>query len=349
MDELDHVARRVEERGGPWTLELYPTLACNLDCTFCDTAPRHVKPVGELGEARLLSLVDEAADLGARRVMVLGGGEPLLSAHAPALLRRVKARGLAGMLTTNGTLLGASTAALLVEIGWDDVHVSIDGAHPRTHDRLRGRAGAFDRTVRNLCRLRAIRDRRGARLPRLALHTVLTRANVEELPGIVRLAAAVGAERVELDALVAYRPEQIALQLDDEAHARLRPSLEAGIAEAASLGVSTTYARFLDPAATERGRRPPAAGVGEGLGAAPCLKPFHHLAITADGRISPCCVLAGEGESVVDQELSALWANSGYLNGLRATMLRGVATGRCAECSENILVHERAIRSRIRA
>lgn len=349
MNELDQLARRVHERGGPWTLELYPTLACNLDCAFCDTAPRHVKPVGEMSESRLLSMVDEAADLGAHRVMVLGGGEPLLSPSAPALLQRVKARGLAGMLTTNGTLLTAPTRQLLVDIGWDEVHVSLDGASPRTHDRLRGRDGAFNRTVKNLCRLRALRDATGRKLPRLALHTVLTVLNVDELPALVRLAAAVGAVRVELDALVAYRPEQRALELDEPARQRLPRRLAEGLEVAAQLRVSTTFARFLDAATTARGERPPAPGEGEGLRRAPCLKPFHHLTVSADGRLSPCCVLAGEGESVADTPLSEAWSSSPYLRRLRDTMLSGVATGRCAECSENILAHEREIRSRLPA
>ncbi len=349
MDELDHIARRVVEGGGPWTIELYPTLACNLDCRFCDTAPRHVKPVNELDEAHWLRIVDEAADLGARRAMVLGGGEPLLSPHAPALLQRIKARGLSGMLTSNGTLLTAPLRALLLDIGWDEVHLSIDGARARTHDDLRGRPGAFRRTVSHACRLRAERDHRGLAAPRIVIHSVLTRCNVDELAELARLAAAVGAERVELDALVAYRPEQLALQLGPAERARLPERVAEGLAAAREVGVATNYARFVDGRVTERGQHAPRGGAGEGFGAAPCLKPFHHLAVTADGHLSPCCVLAGEGESLRDKPVAEAWSTSAYLSRLRAGMLRGVATGRCAECSENILVHERAIRARIPA
>ncbi|MBM4389595.1 MAG: radical SAM protein [Deltaproteobacteria bacterium] len=349
MDELDHIARRVVEGGGPWTIELYPTLACNLDCRFCDTAPRHVKPVDELDEAQWLRIVDEAADMGARRAMVLGGGEPLLSPHAPALMRRIKARGLSGMLTSNGTLLTAPVRALLLDIGWDEVHLSIDGARARTHDALRGRPGAFRRTVSHACRLRAERDQRGLAAPRIVIHTVLTRANVDELAELARLGAAVGADRVELDALVAYRPEQVALQLGPAESARLSGRVAEGLEAAREVGVATNYARFVEVRVTERGQHAPAAGPGEGLRAAPCLKPFHHLAVTADGRLSPCCVLAGEGESLRRRPVAEAWAASPYLSRLRAGMLRGVATGRCAECSENILVHERAIRARIPA
>ena len=58
---------------GPLTLEIYPTLRCNLDCAFCDTTDRHRPPVGEPSDARWLEVIDEAAALGVRRVLVLGG------------------------------------------------------------------------------------------------------------------------------------------------------------------------------------------------------------------------------------------------------------------------------------
>jgi len=352
MDELDGIAARVvaRERGeavGPWTLEVYPTLRCNLSCAFCDTTDRHRPARGELPVERWLALVDEAAALGARRVYVLGGGEPMLAAATLPLMERAKAHGLRGMLTTNGTRLDARARERIVDMGWDEVHLSVDGADPATHDALRGQAGAFRRTVSAACALRALRG--GQPTPFLALHTVLTRLNWTQIPAIVRLAHAVGAGRVDFDALVAYRPEQEALRLSPEEAGRLPEAARAGLAEAARLGVRTTLESFLAPDALARGSRPPVAGAGEGLAAAPCLKAWHHLVVQADGRTSPCCVLAGEGESLAEGDLAALWEGSPRLGAIRAGMRTGRAPGRCSECSENILVHERAIRARLSA
>ena len=353
MDELAAIAERVvlRERGaalGPWTLELYPTLACNLSCRFCDTTIRHQRPVGELSAARLLTLVDEAAALGARRVMVLGGGEPLLAPHTVAVMSRAKHHGLAGMLTTNGTLMTGPVRRAIVEMGWDEVHVSVDGAVAATHDRLRGQAGAFRRTVQNLCRLRALRDTTG-RGPRLALHTVLVRENVDELGALVRLAAAVGAEAVELDALIAYRPEQAVHALGPAERARLPMRLAEGMAEAARLGVRTTYDRFVGKPDFQRGAALPEAGSAPGLHGAPCLKAWHHLTVSADGRVAPCCVLAGEGGSVAERPLAEVWGVDPFLQAVRAGMRAKAPPGRCAECSENLLSHERNIRAMLPA
>ena len=44
---------------GPYTLELYPTLRCNLDCAFCDTTYRKKRAADELSHERYLELAPE--------------------------------------------------------------------------------------------------------------------------------------------------------------------------------------------------------------------------------------------------------------------------------------------------
>jgi MoaA/NifB/PqqE/SkfB family radical SAM enzyme len=251
------------------------------------------------------------------------------------------------MLTTNGTRLDARVQDTLLDIGWDEVHVSIDGADAATHDALRGRAGAFRRTVAAVCALRRRRDQRGARGPRLALHSVVTNRNHRQLARIVGLAHALGAFRVEFDALVAYRPEQRELALSPADAAELRAGLPQALTVAARLGISTTLDRFADPAMLQRGGRPPPRSDRPGLAGAPCLKAWHHLVVQADGRTSACCVLAGEGDDASVRTLREVWERGAWLHALRATMAAGRPTGRCAECSENILAHERLIRAHL--
>ncbi|MCK6507539.1 radical SAM protein [Myxococcota bacterium] len=344
-----HIAARIarwERDGaqGPMTLELYPTLACNLDCAFCDTTDRHRPPVQELPTERLLSLLDEAAAMGVRRVFVLGGGEPLLRKDTPALLHRVKTLGMEGLLTTNGTLLSPALCEQLLSDGWEEVHISLDGPSPEVHDALRGQRGAFARTVKNACRLSHARRARGLPGPRLALHFVLTNRNHRTLPEMVRLAQALGAFRVDFDALIAYRPEQQALQLSPAQAAEV-PALAAQALELAqALGVETTLEGFLSPQGLVRGAVTPTAPDLPGLRGAPCLKAWHYLVVQADGRTSPCCVLAGEGGSVAEQPLSALWTEDPFLERVRAGMAAHQPLPRCRECSWNILSHEARIR-----
>ncbi|MCB9781202.1 MAG: radical SAM protein [Alphaproteobacteria bacterium] len=348
--EPAHIAARIarwadDGRQGPMTLELYPTLACNLDCQFCDTTDRHRPPVDELSPERLAAVVDEAAAMGVRRVFVLGGGEPLLRKDTPALLHRIKALGMEGVLTTNGTKLDARLAEQLLADGWEEVHVSIDGATAEVHDRLRGQRGAFKRTVRNACRLSRLRRARGAAGPKLALHFVITTENVHQLADTVRLAHALGAHRVDFDALIAYRPEQQALALTDTQAQALPGLAREALAVADQLGIATTLAHFLDRRSVQRGQELPTGADAPGIHGAPCLKAWHYLVVQSDGRSSPCCVLAGEGGSVAERAVADVWADDPFLETIRRGMLDGRPHPRCRECSWNILAHERAIRS----
>lgn len=349
-----HIAARIarwEREGiqGPMTLELYPTLACNLDCLFCDTTDRHRPPVAELSAGRLREIVEEAAAMGVRRVFVLGGGEPLLRKDTPALLHRICELGLEGVLTTNGTLLSATVAEQLLADGWAEVHISLDGATAEVHDALRGQPGAFRRTVRNACRLSQARRARGLHSPRLALHFVLTNRNQHQLSEMVRLAHALGAFRVDFDALIAYRPEQLALQLNATEAAAIPARAREALALAEELGITTTLEGFLDPELIRRGEVRPTAPDLPGLRGAPCLKAWHYLVVQADGKTSPCCVLAGEGGSVAEQPLSQAWAEDPFLNRVRAGMTQGQPLPRCRECSWNILSHEARIRAELPA
>ena len=326
------------------TLELYPTLKCNLDCSFCDTTERHQPRQDELPLARHLEILDEAAELGVKRVFILGGGEPLVARDlTPPIMRRVKELGMEGVLTTNGTILPRSLATQLLDTGWDELHVSIDGPEASIHDTLRGVPGAFAKTVRNLCRLNVMRGTRAT--PRLALHMVVTNTNHHTLPAMVRLGHALGCFRIDFDHLIAYRPEQLALALTEAQRRELPSIVRRAQDQAQALGIATTLENLIE--GPQRGEAPPPSE-GVGLENAPCLKAWHYLVVQADGRTSPCCVLAGQGESAASTSLDTLWRESDFLGQVRAGMIAGEPLPRCRECSPNILAHERHIRSHLR-
>jgi MoaA/NifB/PqqE/SkfB family radical SAM enzyme len=363
MPEPQQIAARIrkwEKNGpqGPMTLEIYPTLKCNLNCGFCDTTERHQKPVNELSLARHLALLEEAAEMGVQRAFVLGGGEPLLAKEkTPAILKRIKELGMEGILTTNGTLMGPDLREDLLEWGWDEIHFSVDGPTPEIHDALRGVQGAFKKTVSAICALNVLKKTRGLAHPKIALHFVLTNLNYTHLSDMLRLAAAVGAFRVDFDALIAYREEQKAFDLSPAQKAEVPAIALEAIELADKLGIQTTLKGFLDTENLSRGERTipvpqvlgdaQNSGLNDALRKAPCLKAWHYLVVQADGRTSPCCVLAGEGESLANTPLKTLWEKSPFLEKVREGMLNGEPLPRCRECSGNILAHEAVIRSHL--
>ena len=335
-----------EQQQGPVTLEIYPTLRCNLDCLFCDTTDRKRPPMNEMPTERWLEIIDEAAQMGVKQVYILGGGEPLVNKDTPLLMDRIKHHNMRGMLTTNGTRFANDDLERMVQTKWDEVHFSVDGPSPEIHDHLRGQKGAFRKTIRTACKLNMLKRSQKSLYPRIALHFVVTNRNYHTLTAMIQLAHAIGAQRVDFDSLIAYRPEQKALMLSKEQESQLPSIAKQAQNEARRLKIDTTLTNFIvsKPA---RGQQLPTGTQTPGLAGAPCLKAWHHLVIQADGRSSPCCVLAGQGGSAANTSLLTLWKNDSFMQKVRQGMIAHKPLPRCSECSWNILQHESHIREHL--
>jgi Fe-coproporphyrin III synthase len=167
----------------------------------------------------LSECLGEAYALGYRQLAV-SGGEPVIYRPLGALLARARELGMVTSVTSNGMLLGPARWDPLAELV-DVLAISIDGT-PDEHDRIRGRQGAFDRTVANLATVRS------SETPFGFIFT-LTQHNVDSLDFVVRLAAREGARSVQVHPLT----------LDGRAAERMRGSRPDGIElEAALLGAA---------------------------------------------------------------------------------------------------------------
>ena len=352
LNEGQSIAARVRrwdsgEARGPYTMELYPTMTCNIDCVFCDTTYRKGKQPGELTPDQYWTLLDEAAALGVRRVFILGGGEPLVRKEVtPELMRRIKAFGMEGHIATNGTLFDEALIDQVIDTGWDELHFSLDAPDPAVNDYLRGRKGVFATVARTMCRIHGKKHARGLGVldaPRMLLHAVVTNKNYWMFAPMVRFAHAVGAFRVNFDSIIAYRPEQQALTLSASEKAEVPDLARAGLAEAERLGIETTLGQFLLPATLERGEMVfPQVGPPDAAHA-PCLNPWYYLVVQPNGMVSPCCVITGTGESVADG-LEQVWTDGEYFSSLRASMAKKEMTDLCRNCTMAIISRNDYIR-----
>jgi MoaA/NifB/PqqE/SkfB family radical SAM enzyme len=109
---------------------VYVTQRCNLRCVYCSSPLRHT---AELATAQWRAIIDELADLGCRRVTVLGG-EPLLRADLGELLAHAHERGLRCVLTSNGLLVPRRIDSLRQ---LDTLVLSLDAPGP-ANDAVRG-------------------------------------------------------------------------------------------------------------------------------------------------------------------------------------------------------------------
>ena len=188
--------------------------------------------------------------------------------------------------------------------------------------------------------------------PRLAIHFVITRDNVHTLSKMLHLGCSLEVFRIDFDHLIAYRPEQIALQLSPEQRERLPQIAREAQRVAQELGIATTLSNFTSSEGGQsqtRGSTLPSSGPEKGLAGAPCLRPWHHLVIQSDGRTSPCCVLTGAAGSVSQNSVRSVWESDPFFSHIRSRMVDHRPLSRCRECSPNILHHEMVIRDHLQS
>ena len=192
------------------------TRRCNLRCIHCYSSSRDIEYRDELSTAEGRALIDDLADFGAP-VILFSGGEPLMRTDLPELVRHAVARGIRAVISTNGTRITPAFAAQYRDLGLSYVGVSLDGLEP-THDRFRGRAGAFAEAVRGIriCREAAIK---------VGVRFTMNRLNVRDVPAIFDLLEAEDIPRACFYHLV-YSGRGSKLMEEDLSHAESRAVLD---------------------------------------------------------------------------------------------------------------------------
>ncbi len=184
------------------------TAACNLDCVMCVRRAWTEAP-GSMSWAAFDNLLHQLQVLPAPPIVHLGGyGEPMTHPSFLEMVRRAKGAGLRVEVTTNGTLLDASVAAELIDLGLDRLTVSLDGAVPGSYTDIRVGA-SFAQVLENLRTLYRLKLRKARRHsnPQVGIAFVAMKRNVGDLAQLPRLATQIGAWSIQVSNLIPHTPE----------------------------------------------------------------------------------------------------------------------------------------------
>ena len=182
-----HEARNgVSEGRGPvvvWNC----TKTCNLNCVHCYARSEAIKYQNELTHEEGLSLIDQLADFKVP-VILFSGGEPLLRPDFFELANYAASKGIRPTISTNGTRIDEDIAKRLKDMGVGYVGISLDGCEA-THDKFRGKPGAFQMALRGIRNCVATGQKVGLRF-------TITRDNVQDLNSIFDLLERENIDRV---------------------------------------------------------------------------------------------------------------------------------------------------------
>lgn len=109
--------------------------ACNLGCLHCCEESGHSMP-DEMTKAQALDFCRQIAELNIP-YMAISGGEPLLCPYLFSICEFIINNNISLKIETNGEFIDEQTARKLAELKLRSVQISLDGATPETHGRLR--------------------------------------------------------------------------------------------------------------------------------------------------------------------------------------------------------------------
>ncbi len=158
------------------------TRSCLLSCRHCRASAIATALPGELSVSEGQDLVRQVAAFGRPYpILVMTGGDCLMRPDIDELASFAVGLGIPVALSPSVTPLLTSGAAVRIKAtGVRAVSISLDGAVPETHDKVRGVPGHFAKTVE------ALRMLKGHGL-KVQVNTTVMRDNVEELADVAAL------------------------------------------------------------------------------------------------------------------------------------------------------------------
>ena len=189
---------------------LEPTYRCNLRCKTCGCHSL-VKPGDrdrELTREEMLKITDELGRMGASWLQLIGGEPFLRPEEMLAVTARANTLGIETTIVTNGALIQEDLAREILNVRTPKLAFSVDGVG-EAHDRVRGVAGAFERTQRGLALVVEERRRRGVKAPVIEIFSTLSRLNYDQVGPLLRFKAASGADAIVFTYLTEISPKRL--------------------------------------------------------------------------------------------------------------------------------------------
>lgn len=316
----------------PRTLYLETTNRCDSKCQTCIRTFLTNEPPKDLTLAELQGIVDQFPVL--ERVVLHGIGEPLLNRELFEMVVYLKTKGAAVVFNSDAITLTPKRAIKLMESGLDEFRVSMDGATRETYDKIRG-VDQFDRVVENVTHLMDQQRKLERQTPRVSLWFTGMKANLDELPAFVRLAARVGVPEVYVQRLV-FNNLGMAVA-EQSLHHTLQEREQRLIEEAEGL------AREFGMAFKASGLTTPMASLqGTELASRPwsgCQRPWTLSYVTANGNVLPCCIAPFSAKNyrgallgnAFTEDFSRIWNGEPYQQ-FRETFESDVPPDACRGC-----------------
>jgi radical SAM protein with 4Fe4S-binding SPASM domain len=303
------------------------TRRCNLSCAHCYLDARSLRQPDEdeLTTEQVQALLDDVAALGDGTMVVLTGGEPLIRRDLETLVRYGSRLGLPIVIGTNGMMLSQRRVDSLKKAGVLGLGISLDSLDPHSHDRYRGRSGAWAKTIAGIehCRRSEVD---------FQLHFSITDANAHELPSMVEFAQSCGARSLNVFFLVCVGRARSVMSITQQRYEELLAELIQLQSDYPGLIVrprcAPHYKRIAYQLQPEALINRISGRDGDG-----CIAGIHYARVNHRGGVTACPYIEQEVGNIREVSFSSLWAEAEDFSQLRSPVLGG----KCGACEYRVL------------
>lgn len=288
------------------SMEIEFSRICNFHCSYCYVDEK-IECRNELSRDEIKDVILQAKELGARKIIILGG-EPSIYPHLVEMLRFLGKQKLKIEMFTNGSGITRELAGVLAE---EKVRIALkmNSRDETVQDHLAGKNGAFQIINKALATLRE------AGYPSkdlfLAISTVICQQNIKELPALWQW---LREENIE-PFFEVITPQANAL-------ANTWLGVDPGELKALFVKLSSMdqemFGRSWDP-------QPPLVGNK-------CMRHQVSCLVTAIGEVMPCVGVTIALDTIRHNKLAHILKNSDVINNLKK--YRTTIKGLCSRCEK---------------
>ena len=293
-------------------LQIETSSICNFRCDSCPLSlPDYDRPEKHMSVEALERILDSFPTV--EKVELQGIGEVFLNPCILDIIRAAARRGIHVHTFSNASKIERSTAREIVESGLELINFSMDGADEETFRKLR-KGGTLKRYKRCVTNLLEARHLLASSTPTIGIMTVLSKANLHQIPRMLAIAEELGADSIVFTKINAGpKPELEELCLGEAEREWIRglPPYEGRVQ------VVWAYTPWTREQRME------------------CYWPQHMSYVTVEGDVTPCCNYFDGRElklgNVFQQSGEEIWNGEAY-RAFRRRLMSGDLPHKCRIC-----------------
>lgn len=309
----------------PTQFYLAVSVVCDIRCPYC---PRqyYIEDVKEraglmdfdnfLKVAPYLKYADYAG--------FFGLGEPFLNKRFFDFIGEAKKFGAYAATSTHGVSLTPDTCNKLLEVGIDEIAVSIDSPKRKTFEYLRMGAD-FHAVRKNVLYLNKLKQERNLKKPYIHIAAAISRFNVKQMTDMVYLAKELGAVRIVFTDLIIVNKENHNISV--AGHPIFLNKLEKSKKIGKKIGIEVLYFPQ-NPFPYQKQQKRDFKG-DEKFG---CYEAWRTLVIERNGVVRPCCYLEEEFGNVFETPIEDIINNDAFKH-LRNSFITRNLHPTCQSCA----------------